>query len=709
MGFELPSALIGLLLVGGPLVAHLIRRHDLPETRLPTVRFLARAVAESQRRRRVTNLLLLLLRMAAVALAALGVTAPYVLVPVAEGDGQRTALALVVDDSRSMMAEGDHGPLLERAIERARRAIGALPEGSTATVILAGAPPRTLVRGSSDLAAAAAALASVGAETARPGALPQAIALATQALHTAPPGVRRLVVLSDFAEHEHPGEIRWPSEGIEVEPIWLRPTSRVNRRVFLADRTVDPNDPRTLLVRAQVLSDGNEPKTRVRLEQDGVVLDEAEVSLNDGAGTAVLAARLANDEHEDPDSAGATVATLRIEGDDALAADDVAAVLLRAPQGTRVLLVNGDPRPMPAEDEVGFAVRAIGLGEGERMGRFRARVVDPGVVGVSDLEWADVVVLANVALGPGRFADQLLRAVESGTGLLVTGGDRVQPTGADAALGDALPARIEVASTARAEPGLFAAGANGSARAALPGLGNVRFTRRHELEPRVGAARVEMVFADGAPALVSAEHGRGRVSVFALPLDDDFGDLPYRPGYLPMLAELLGALGGELAATGEQTTPGEAVDLARFTRLGPLDVVSPSGQRRTLGDDGDGVLRETAEAGVYRLERAGRQLPEASFIVQAPLEESDLASDGAPGVDTTVARAASGGTLRRPLGPLCFLLAASLFALEGLLRQRWPRLRRRARASAPTGIATASRATRRAEPSSERGDERASA
>ncbi|MBC7172827.1 MAG: hypothetical protein H5U40_10385, partial [Polyangiaceae bacterium] len=363
-------------------------------------------------------------------------------------------------------------------------------------------------------------------------------------------------------------------------------------------------------------------------------------------------------------------ALLRIDGDDALPADDSAAVLLRAPAGTRVLLVNGDPRPMPIDDEVGFAVRAIGLGASEQRGGFRARVVDPASAGVSDLEWADVVVLANVDLAPGRFADQLLRAVEGGTGLLVTGGDRVRPSRLDSALGAALPARIEDASGARAAAGLFEPSPSGVGPV-LPGLENASFSRRNELEPRVGSAKVETVFADGRPALVTGVHGRGQVAMLAIPLDDDFGDLPYRPGYLPMLDRLLRTLSGGALATSEHLMPGEALNLERFTRLGPLDVIAPSGRRTTLGEDGETELRATSEAGIYRVERAGRDVPEAAFVVQAPLAESDLASEGPPEVAPAGAMARSGGTLKRPLAPWCFLLAALLFAAEGFARQRW--------------------------------------
>ncbi len=690
MGFGLPSALLGLLLVAGPLLAHLVRRRDLPEVTLPTVRFLARALAESQRRRRVTNLLLLVVRIACIALAALGMAAPYVLVPVASGDGQRTALALVIDDSRSMTAEGRHGSLLEEAIARAKAASAALPDGSTVTVVLSGAPPRVLLRASSDEGAAQVALAAVPTRSDRAGALPAAVALATQALHTAPPGVRRLVVLSDFADHEHLEQIRWPRGGIAVEPIALRPRSRVNRRVVVVDPSVDPSDPAKLLVRAQVLSDGSDPSLELRLEQGGATLEALEVRLEDGAGAAVLHAPLSNDAAES--------AEVRIDASDALAADDVAPVLLRAPRGTRVLLVDGDPRPMPVDDEVGFAVRAIGLGADAQSGAFRTRVVDPGAVDAGDLEWADVVVLANVDLRPGRLAEQVMRAVEGGAGLLVTGGDHLRPTALESAFGDALPAQVEVASSYTGPPGLFVAPPDGSRpEDAYAGLGNTRVDRRHTLEPRLGASRVDAVFGDGRPALVVGRHGEGTVALFALPLDDDFGDLPYRPGYLPMLTELLRSISGDLGTMTEQVVAGDAVDLGRFTRLGPLSVVAPDGARFTLGGDDDSSFTATALAGVYRVDRAGRDVPEAAFVVQASLAESDLASHGAPEVASETAQVAIHGAIRRSLAPAAFLLAGLLLVLEAFLRGRDRRAAPRA-SQPPASIAATRATTTRATP-----------
>jgi hypothetical protein len=284
-----------------------------------------------------------------------------------------------------------------------------------------------------------------------------------------------------------------------------------------------------------------------------------------------------------------------------------------------------------------------------------------------------------------------MKAIEAGAGLLITGGDNVRPSALESALGDALPSHVEVASSHAGMPGLFLPQAGESApEREYPGLGNTHIARRHALEPRLGKSQIEATFADGRPALVAGAHGEGRVAVFALPLDDDFGDLPYRPGYLPLLAEVLGSLSGDLGTMTEQVAAGEAVDLGRFTRLGPLSVETPSGARHTLAGADASSFEATSEAGVYRVDRAGREVPEAAFVVQASIAESDLASHGRPEVRDAPDEAVVTGSIRRSLAPVAFLAAGMLLVIEAFLRSR---SRQGAQGARPGIRATTTRAT----------------
>ncbi|MEO0325925.1 MAG: BatA domain-containing protein, partial [Myxococcota bacterium] len=96
MGFAAPLALLGLLALAGPILAHLLRRQRLRRSTLPTVALLERARAESDARLRVADPLLLALRLLALAMLALGLAQPYLSTAEAFADGRRASLALVL-------------------------------------------------------------------------------------------------------------------------------------------------------------------------------------------------------------------------------------------------------------------------------------------------------------------------------------------------------------------------------------------------------------------------------------------------------------------------------------------------------------------------------------------------------------------------------------------------------------------------------------
>ncbi len=150
MGLALPLALAGLALAALPVLAHLLRRSDVPSRALPTVALLARAVAESRRRVRIVDPWLLALRIAIVVVLALAVAGPFTEREVAYGSGGLASVAIVLDDSMSMArAEGTATPF-EDGVARELEAIDALPEGSEVALVLAGSPPRVATPRSAD-------------------------------------------------------------------------------------------------------------------------------------------------------------------------------------------------------------------------------------------------------------------------------------------------------------------------------------------------------------------------------------------------------------------------------------------------------------------------------------------------------------------------------------------------------------------------------
>src|SRR5262245_6621866 len=137
MTFIHPLLLGGLVLVGLPILLHLIMRQQPKRLPFPAFRFLRQRARTNQRKIRLRHLLLLLLRMLLIALFCLLLTRPRVrsdrFLPL--GGGQPVAAVIVVDTSLSMQYSVGGRTRLEEAKARAAELIDDLPEGSRVAVL----------------------------------------------------------------------------------------------------------------------------------------------------------------------------------------------------------------------------------------------------------------------------------------------------------------------------------------------------------------------------------------------------------------------------------------------------------------------------------------------------------------------------------------------------------------------------------------------
>jgi hypothetical protein len=120
IGLAAPLALLGLAAIALPIIAHLLRRRDVPIRKIATLALLRKADVASRRTVRIVDRTLLAARIALVAIAAVALGAPYVTSALAWGDGRLTSVAIVIDDSMSMSRRAGEGTLLVTAIVRAR-------------------------------------------------------------------------------------------------------------------------------------------------------------------------------------------------------------------------------------------------------------------------------------------------------------------------------------------------------------------------------------------------------------------------------------------------------------------------------------------------------------------------------------------------------------------------------------------------------------
>jgi Ca-activated chloride channel family protein len=316
-----PLGLVALLAIPILLVFYLLRvryqDHEVGSTYLWEQLVRDLAVHEPWQKPRFSVLLLiqaLLLGGLALALAR-----PAVLT----GAAQRAYAVVVLDGSASMNAT-DVGPTrFERARQLARSAVADLPDGSTATVVLAGAHPDVLAAETADRPRIYGALDRATPSDAAgdlAGALRMAVALARGRANG------QVLVFSDGAFE--PPNVDATGVKLSYTPV---AGGDDNRAIVAIDARANPQNRRQYQAFVRVQNYANRPlDATVSLRADDRLVDSQTLHLDAGGSGAAVFPDLPND---------ARVLEARLPEGDALAADDRAWTVLERRQATQVLLV----------------------------------------------------------------------------------------------------------------------------------------------------------------------------------------------------------------------------------------------------------------------------------------------------------------------------------------------------------------------------------
>ena len=280
--------------------------------------------------------LLLLLQALIVALLALALGRPAI----SGGFGGASGVVVIVDHSASMAAPGaaaapggrEAETALDEAKREARRIVDdAMRSGASAMIVALGAEARPLTAMSSDRAALRRAIDAIG-QTDQPARLAEA--------------ERLLGAMTDVADEEEPPSLaaafitdgqRAPGERPLMPPGVIARERRVgapepppNAGIIGIAARRDYQDPAQVRVFARFAASAAGPeRVVVSLLLDGEALDRRTVSIDpQGAATTFELRRT-----------GAATVAVTIEGEDAIASDNGAALRLRPAPGARVLLV----------------------------------------------------------------------------------------------------------------------------------------------------------------------------------------------------------------------------------------------------------------------------------------------------------------------------------------------------------------------------------
>jgi len=709
MHFLAPALLLGLIAAVLPIIIHRIGRRRARPVRFAAMELLLRAEREVSARRRLRDVALLIARTGLAAALPLAFARPFTEVrsdlPAVTTHSQ--SAVIVLDDSASMRRRlrRDETPF-DVARARARDIVEHLsPDSEIALVLASEGSTAPVAELSSDRPRVAAALAGIGC-SARRADFAAALRRATQALTGSGRGGgdRLIYVVTDLQatgwEDVAPLTLAGGPEIVVLDASGGEPWSN-HAVVGLGAEPAPEEGAQGIAVVAEIANFSAQPVRGLGIT---LRLDGAEVARG---FIDVPAGGRARKRFVHTVSGGARQAEVVIDHD-GFPLDDRRACRVEASRGLRVLLVDGDPRTVRTEDEAFFLEAALRAGGSN----FSVTTVLADDLGNRDLAAFGAVFLANVARPSATAAAAITRYVENGGGLFISVGDRVDADAWNQTMKTVLPQPLGLKRSASAPPGAHPEGETVDLRpaerlapidrrhpllAAFPargeGLASARFFQFLLLAPvpEAPGRRIVLRYENGAPALVDAEVGRGRVLLLTTSVDREWTDLPIRPGFLPLVQEaaryLAAVPSGDATAT---ITVGGKRELTLGADDRRIEVVKPNGDSRSLTPAAHGsdararhtvLFEETDEPGLYRV-RAARadgtveDRPDAAFAVTLDPSESDptrLAEDKRP--DRVNGRGAGGPAPKRRMELWHALGAAAivLVLMESLLTVRFRR------------------------------------
>ncbi|MCC6314710.1 MAG: BatA domain-containing protein [Thermomicrobiales bacterium] len=638
---------LGLLaLVALPTIVLLHMRHTTPrEKPIPTLRFWLAAEPKPTRRprlRRPPFTLLLLLQLLAAAALAIALARPVVAGALAPlGFDLRTEprhLLVLLDGSTSMAARGSASGTTryEEARAEAVARLGALGEGDVATVLALGSRIETF---SATDAAGLNALRARLAALPMPGGradLDAALALAHDLL--LPDRANDAVVLTDGAVAVDPTTAAAFGAPLELVRFAGSGGSDNVAVVSIATRgTADAGSAPTLYTR--IANFGPVSMTApVVLRADGIEMDRQQTTVPADGGAVDLAWPL---------PPGATEATVAVETNDALPADDVASLPIGAGAGSLSL------RILLASDLASPLARALAALDGAAVTiEPTSALTDPAALAPYDL-----IVVEGAASTPDTLAalktPLLIVAPLAGGPLPVTG--MMSDSGIERLrAGDPLLRGVD--------------------------LSGVSFGEAPIVDP--GSGGREVVGAGEGPLILRDEIGGEPAIVFAFDLTAS--NLPHRIAFPVLVANAV----AELApAPLPATVPlGDPATIQARSGTAAIEIIPPAGPPAQFTFDplmkAGGVVapreasfEQTGQPGAYlAIERdaAGNETGRGRFVVNAGhSRESDLRPNlDLPAVLATARSAdldTTSGSAITDLWPLLALAALALAILEWLI------------------------------------------
>lgn len=575
LSFSSPAALHGLWAALLPLAIHLLNRRRAVTIAFSNVALLQALQQDRMRRFRLKQVLVLIFRTLVIVFLVLGFAQPRL--KGVDGDGAvRTSASILLDRSLSMSFRVPEGTLFDRARIRTKEILQLFNAQDDVRLFQVDDRVEEIEPGRPDrLAARLEVLRFTHRGTDFQPALMAALARATQ---TEIPN-RELYVVSDFAANGWSGisDTLFVGKGISVFCVPVRTSDPDNtgiRHAAPVEGILGAGSASTLRVSLTDYGGPVRPQRPVQVYLDGRRVGQQVIRTEPGASRR-LHFRFV------PERGGQV--PLRVElGNDDMAADNVYTTVLNVPERVSVLLISEN------DDETYFVARALEAGSGLSVS---VRSVRPDELNADLLHTTDAALLFNVSRLSAGVLKILEYRVQSGMGLMIVLGDRVDFRHYNTAL---LPVLIPATLVGiEGSPGQSITYHRW--RETLPDhpvfsdFGSTEALRKPRFYAYCrmrlsGSSQPVLLFRNGDPALAENSLGAGRVAMFAAGLNSDLSwtDLPLTGIFVPFVHRVgrylaAGSPGRSDYFVGDRVYRNRSEVQAREALLRP-----PAGEARTI-------------------------------------------------------------------------------------------------------------------------------
>jgi hypothetical protein len=613
MGLLAPWFLTGLAALGIPVFVHLLRNHVTTPRPVSSLMFFERGTQSSTRHRRLRYLLLFTLRLLIPFLLVLAFVNPFVRRP---ADASRSLLLIVVDNSFSMRA----GTEFADAKRQAEELLARKPRQQRAQVIALGGQSQILTEPIADANQLKSALDSI--EVGDGHATFAGLARSVRTLSESNPVPIELHLFSDLQKSAMPENF---SEAVFPPAVKLT-LHAVGGDSGAANWTID-----SVAAPSNVTDPKNETIAKVKTVIAGLGTTEAEktVSLSvNGRAITSKKVRVGAGDRAPVEFSLASVeygfnrCEIRVDGEDALPADNTARFVVRRTDPQRVLFVHSgsDARSVTYFDA------ALHAASGD------AYVLQPvATEQTTDLDPARFAftVLADTTALPSIFEHALEQYVAKGGNVMVA-------LGLNAGRRPHIPLWPAPVRQQRTFVSTGAASV-GQVDFTFPALEQQQPGREnggwagtkvwYAASVDDNGARVAARLNEGTPLLLDRKLGEGHVLLLTTGLDGVTNNLPLQPVFVAFVDKASQYLSGSWQMSGTRLVDSfvqlrSATD--RSQQSTGVEVVDPDGKRPLSLNEAKTIQAfRLAHAGFYQIRLANGR--DATVGVNADHRESDLA------------------------------------------------------------------------------------